>query len=299
MNIWMEPNEKSLHRIKKLVAEAADEVFEICFYGNDAVKYGKTAMKTILAETEDLPVKPVVMGRIFAAPGEIDDEVARNLFGEAVPVMLGCTDFLISDKADFKIYQKAVDCLLGHGVIPEVQIPILSGNLSKEEARLFYRELVDRGITSMELEHVSKYRPGGRPKSLERYDPKQYGELLILMFELWRKDRMAGKKIRIRAFENLAGAISGGHRYGCGISGTCRGRVHGTDGSGLSFCDCAALENISKNCRGCRWISICKQGCVFEYSDKASDRNYFCDAYKMYYEFALPGMLEVLRIINR
>lgn len=68
---------------------------------------------------------------------------------------------------------------------------------------------------------ASKYRPGGRPKSLERYDPKQYGELLILIFELWRKDRMAGKKfgsVRSKIWQGQsAAAHAGGAFMGYGI----------------------------------------------------------------------------------
>lgn len=298
MNIWIEPNAKSLQMIKEIVAEADGGVFEICFYGNPAVKYGKTAMKTILDETAAFPGQPVIMGRVFADAREIDDEAGRNLAGGAVPVVLGRIDPAISEKFDLTIYQKAVDCLTGHGVVPEVQIPILSGNLSKEEAESFYREMVRRGVASMELEHVSKCRPGGIPESLERYDPKQYGDLLILIFELWRKDRMAGKKIRIREFENLAGAICGGYRYFCGIGGTCQGRAHWTEKEGLSLCNCADKKKISKKCKECRWVSICQQGCVFEYSDNEPAGNYFCDAYQMYYEYALPRMLDLLRMIN-
>lgn len=284
--------------INKMVAESAGEVFEICFYGNHAAKYGKTAMKTLLAETADSSGKSVVIGRVVVIPGEIDDEAGRNLAGETVPVVLGCTDVTVSEKVCLKTYQKAVDCLFEHGVIPEVQIPILSGNLSKAEAESFYREMVNRGITFMELEHVSKCRPGGMPESLDRYDPKQYGDLLILIFELWRKDRMAGKKIRIREFENLAGAIGGGHRYFCGISGACQGRIDWTDEGEPSFCNCAVFRNISKKCKGCRWVSICRQGCILEYPGSAPERNYFCDAYQMYYEYALPRMLDLLRMIN-
>lgn len=293
----MELNTK-LHKINEMTAGSAGGVFEVCFYGNQAAKYGKIVMETLLAKTADLSGQPVIMGRVFADIREIDDEVGRNLAGEAVPVVLGRIDPAISEKMDLNIYQKAVNCLLGHGVVPEVQIPILSGNLSKEEAESFYREMVRRGVTSMELEHVSKCLPGGEPESLERYDPKQYGELLILIFELWRKDRMAGKKIRIREFENLAGAICGGHRYFCGISGICRGRAHWTEKEGLSLCNCADKKKISKKCKECRWVSICQQGCVFEYSDNVSAGNYFCDAYQMYYEYALPRMLDLLRMIN-
>ena len=158
---------------------------------------------------------------------------------------------------------------------------------------------------------------GGEPWSLTAED---YGRFLIRLFDRWFKDRMAGKFLYIHYFESLAGILAG-HPGPCGMNGQCMLQtVIEADGS-VYPCDFYALDayrigNILTDdfavlegrhepflaasaggldaCADCRYRPLCRGGCRRDRQmADGLGPNYFCTAYRMFFDHALPGLLEL------
>lgn len=170
------------------------------------------------------------------------------------------------------------------------------------------------------LDPVSE-RQGGREYSLS---PEAYGRFLIDLFELWEIDVKKGTQPYIRQFENYVGILLGKEPESCEQRGYCsRQTVVEADGS-VYPCDFYAMDeyclgnlrtqepedierrrrelsfsesslNHAPECGKCRYFSICRGGCRRHRGgkDRAEGENYFCRAYKMFFEACLPGLRRI------
>lgn len=163
------------------------------------------------------------------------------------------------------------------------------------------------------------------PSTTEDVTPEVYGTFLIELFSRWWQDRMAGKTIHIREFENLAGALKGTAANGCGAGGGCwnqnavaldgavylcqRDReqrrhalatVWAPEPDRMAFLPYWEVVpfSIPATCRSCRWVSLCQGGCRCQ-RPQAQQKTVFCDALKRYYDYAVPRMLQLLRELGK
>ena len=170
------------------------------------------------------------------------------------------------------------------------------------------------------LDPVSE-RQGGREYSLS---PEAYGRFLIDLFELWEIDVKKGTQPYIRQFENYVGILLGKEPESCEQRGYCsRQTVVEADGS-VYPCDFYAMDeyclgnlrtqepedierrrrelcfsesslNHAPECGKCRYFNICRGGCRRHRGgkDRAEGENYFCRAYKMFFDACLPGLRRI------
>lgn len=169
---------------------------------------------------------------------------------------------------------------------------------------------------------------GGHPYSLT---PALYERFLKDLFDQWYADVIAGRFIYIRYFENLVGMLLGQPPEACGMIGFCsRQNVIEADG-GVYPCDFYVLddycignlttdsfETIEKNrdalgfvdfsrtpapeCLSCRWQPLCRGGCRRDREPRLEDRmslNYFCPAYKGFFDYAYPRLEQLARSLSR
>ncbi len=164
--------------------------------------------------------------------------------------------------------------------------------------------------------------PGKKPYSLT---PKIYGEFLIQVFELWYLDLQKNHQPYIREFENYVGILMGGEPEACNQKGHCSIQcVIEADGS-VYPCDfyvndeyhignvcehtleeimengknCGFVQEslvVDENCKSCNYYYICRGGCrrtrdVLE--DGSLGSQYFCEAYKMFFEKNLPRLKQI------
>lgn len=152
--------------------------------------------------------------------------------------------------------------------------------------------------------------------------PEQYGKFLIQLFNLWYEDWEKNEQPYIRQFDNYIAILLGYQPESCEQRGTC-GIQNVVEADGSVFpCDfymtddyyignynydqtetidekrreigfVARSTNISDECRECKYIKICRNGCQ-RCRDKdditGKYRNYFCKSYKMFFDECLDKM---------
>lgn len=166
---------------------------------------------------------------------------------------------------------------------------------------------------------------GSSPYSLT---PEKYAKFLKTLFDLWYRDVTAGRFIYIRYFENLLGMLMGRRPESCGMSGQCAiqnvveadGSVYPCDfycldqwklgnirtDSFESMAKCEAAQRFlmegtlgREQCRECEYAPICRGGCRRDREPLGEGGNYFCEAYKGFFAYALPRLQGMARTIQR
>jgi uncharacterized protein len=167
-----------------------------------------------------------------------------------------------------------------------------------------------------------KKEPGNAEYSLS---PQNYGIFLKKLFDLWLLDRLSGKHISIRMFDNILGMFLGYPPESCDMRGKCIANlVVEADGS-VYPCDFYVIdqwklgeigkdsvdemlfgqtardfEDISNTrpepCLKCEYYTLCRGGCRRNYEpvrNGALEKNYFCSAYQDFYQYAIPGFYKL------
>ena len=157
--------------------------------------------------------------------------------------------------------------------------------------------------------------------------PEIYAEFLNTLFDLWYKDLILGREPYIRQFDNYIGILLGVEPESCEQRGMCAVQnVIEADGS-VYPCDFYVLDdyylgNLNKNeyldiylrrksmgfiersakpheeCMKCKWGLLCRGGC-FRNREKTQSLNYFCEAYKAFFEKNINKMMNAARIISQ
>ncbi len=144
----------------------------------------------------------------------------------------------------------------------------------------------------------------------------------------WYTQALKGKRYYHRYFDNLLLILNRQHPEACGMGGFCNKQyVIEADGS-VFPCDFYMLDewklgnlttdtiqqidekrkelqfieqslHVEKVCEVCKWYTLCRGGCRRDrdYFDKGIGLNYYCSAYKQFFEFSMPKLVEVYRLI--
>ncbi len=165
-------------------------------------------------------------------------------------------------------------------------------------------------------------KPGERDYSLT---PEAYGEFLNTLFDLWYLDVKRGRAPYIREFENYVGILMGYEPEQCSQRGVCGiqmvveadGSVYpcdfyATDGYRLGNLKDMSLDRLGRRglemgfvqksmenkgeCLRCPYGFLCRGGCRrlrLRGTEGELGQNYFCPAYKRFFEAALPRLREL------
>lgn len=166
--------------------------------------------------------------------------------------------------------------------------------------------------------------PGGQEYSLT---PERYETFLKSIFDAWYLDWKKGIYIYNRYFENLMMILDRQMPESCNMRGTC-GKQWVIEADGSTYpCDFYALDEwrlgninedsfeemdkkreelgfiawsaqIHEECRSCKWFGLCRNGCRRNREPVTADstgKNYFCNAYRNFFEYAYPRLVEVYR----
>lgn len=156
--------------------------------------------------------------------------------------------------------------------------------------------------------------------------PPQYAKFLRELFQQWQRDILSGKLVSVRYFDNILQLLVGQPPESCGRMGRCTNQwIVEADGS-VFPCDFFALdewklgnivtdpvEEIAQNpliqsfidrsliihddCKQCQWWALCRGGCYRDRQPPSSGeipKDYFCEAYKDFFSFAVPKMQEII-----
>jgi uncharacterized protein len=170
----------------------------------------------------------------------------------------------------------------------------------------FYRGL---GIDNLQFIPLAEFAADGTPLPFT-ITPQQYGHFLCELFEVWWPER---RKVRIRAFDNIAEALAGQKPGNCTMHETCDSYVVVEYNGDVYPCDFFVegdwkLGNVNADswgeiarrqrrytfaakktirhaeCEVCEYQAICHGGCPklrHGQNGKFEDLDYFCQAYKM------------------
>lgn len=169
--------------------------------------------------------------------------------------------------------------------------------------------------------------PGLTPYSLTVEGFSQY---LRGVFDCWYQDAMSGKLRYHRYFFNLMSLMLGQPPEACDMNGVC-GMQYVVEADGSVYpCDFYMLDQwrlgslvtdsfdkldekrrelrfvelsaeALEHCRGCRWIGLCRGGCRRNREGTAGaplGENYFCEAYKAFFEYAAQRLSQVAHLIQ-
>lgn len=159
--------------------------------------------------------------------------------------------------------------------------------------------------------------------------PKEYGEFLIKLFDLWYEDLKRGDQPYIRTFENYIAILLGYRAEACDQTGVCN-KQYVVEADGEVYpCDFYVLDkyklgnfnksnieeiddnrrrigfieyslNDHNNCKECSYFNICRGGCRRHRVEveKNNNLNYFCESYKMFFNHALGKMINIAETIK-
>ena len=167
----------------------------------------------------------------------------------------------------------------------------------------------------------------GHQKTEYAISPENYGRFLTRLFDLWYKDWQKNRQPYIRQFENYIALLMGYYPEACDQRGEC-GIQYVVEADGSAYpCDFYMLDeyrlgNFNENtmeemdkrrqetgfikrshqldpqCRECPYFFLCRGGCQ-RYRDPVEGsnyyKNYFCQAYKSFFEHCMDRMKNVAK----
>lgn len=160
--------------------------------------------------------------------------------------------------------------------------------------------------------------------------PKEYGSFLIELFDLWSADLKKGSAPSIRQFDNYLRILLGQAPENCEQCGNC-GITYAIDANGDVYpCDFYMFEeyklgnvirndinqiderrvkigfvkkstNFSNDCRECRFLNICRNGCQRnrQMDAKGQYTNYYCEAYRMFFDQRMNQLVEIAKGLEK
>jgi uncharacterized protein len=154
--------------------------------------------------------------------------------------------------------------------------------------------------------------------------PMQYGQFLCRLLDLWLANKP--EKMSIRLFDSLISYLVHGQHTVCTFSKRCDDYVvveHNGDVFACDFfvephwrlgnvlerpIDQLALSEkkrqfadakckVCNNCFVCRHFALCRGGCLKErllQNDDYQEKSFFCQSYQMFFDYALPKLMQLL-----
>jgi uncharacterized protein len=171
-------------------------------------------------------------------------------------------------------------------------------------------------------------KPGNQPYSLK---PEDLEKFLKITFNRWYEDFMKGEYTSIRYFDNLVAMVLGQRPEACSMTGQCQCNCVIEGDGGVYPCDFYVFDKwnlgnikdkeikdmissdiakefvqpslqLPSECKECKWYGLCRGGCRRErenFEEGNVDLNYYCSAYKEFFNYAYDRLLNVARIASR
>lgn len=226
----------------------------------------------------------------------------------------------------FAQVQRAAQLMTQHGVEFNI-LTVVTRQLAKNITTV-YNSYIKRGYLYHQyipcMDALESQR-GGEEYSLT---PKEYGEFLKKLFDLWFNDLRRGFVVSVRYFDNLMMMLNGRPPESCAMAGHCNVQyLVEADGS-VFPCDFYALDafrlgRIPENtleeldqkrkeirfiedslqkpakCQACPWLALCRGGCRRDCVDGPASLNYYCESYREFFAYAAPRLRQAADFLAR
>lgn len=327
-------SEETLEQIVKKVLTYADDSCTIGFQGGEPTLRGLDFFERLIRLEKRHNLKKVQISHVIQTNGmHLDEKWAaffkrnRFLVGLSMDGGAAVHDSLRVDALGQGTHQRvmnAVELLRKYRV--DFNILCVVTRLNVDRVEEIYRFFMENGLVYQQ--YIACLDPLGAPRGSQPYSllPEDYGAFLVRLFDLWYEDRMAGKFVYNRYFENLAGMLLGYPPEQCGMGRCSPQLVVEADGS-VYPCDFYMLDDYCignlntdtmqditarwersdfvkeggmglEKCRGCQWFPLCRGGCRRDRQElelHGVGTNYFCPAYQKFFSHAVPKLVTLLR----
>lgn len=328
----------TLEVLVKKALEYADDTCVFAFQGGEPTLAGIPFFQTLIALQKRYNTKHVSIENTMQTNGyQIDDKwasfLAENHFLVGLSVDGVCATHNAYRKdakgeGTFERVMNGAKLLRQYGA--EFNILTVVHNKTAAKISRIYQFYKKNGFRYQQ--YIACLDPLGVEEGMEySLSAEAYGRFLIDLFELWYLDLQKGEQPYIRQFENYISILLGMEPEACDRKGVCSlQQVVEADGS-VYPCDFFVLDDykignirkddfgqiwergmqsqfvqksvlLDKECRECRYYPICRGGCGRHRMDESGNRtgrNRFCLSYQMFFDAALPRMLEIAGRIRR
>lgn len=205
---------------------------------------------------------------------------------------------------------------------------VVTGAMARSPQKVYQslRKLGDHPLQFIPCLDPLETERGRQPHSLT---PEGYGKFLCGLFDCWYRDLKEGTYVSIRNFDDYLRLMLGMSPGSCAASGAC-GSYLVVEGDGSLYpCDFFVLDqwclgSIHKMsvedalnsptshafleegrerpiaCRSCPYVMLCRGGCKRDWTySAAGSANYYCTAFRSFFEYALPRLQEAARFLSR
>jgi uncharacterized protein len=219
-------------------------------------------------------------------------------------------------KGTFDRVMRGIETCQKHKV--EFNALVLLHNKNTDHPEELFRFLIENDLSYVQfIPCVERERETDRIADFS-ITPQQYGDFLCRMFDLWYD--YGPEKLNIRLFDSVTTYYVLGRHTMCTFNNRCEGFVV-IEHTGEAFCceffvepewrlgniletPLSELENHSRKrtfarnkrhvcnqCLVCKHLEICRGGCPKDrvrLGNDSKSENYFCSAYKRFFDHALP-----------
>ncbi|MBQ6052663.1 MAG: anaerobic sulfatase maturase [Clostridia bacterium] len=326
---------ETAHKLIDRAFEYADNVF-FAFQGGEPTLCGHGFFKdfTDYAGKKRSEKKATVSYGLQTNGLLIDEEFAdifaKNgfLVGVSLDGTKECHDINRKDasrEGTFSRVKKATELLEKKNVEFNILSVVTEYGARRAEANYnFYRK---NGLRY--IQYIPQIAPFDGKCDFAPLSAESYGKFLCRTFDLWYRDFSEGNYISIRDFDNYCGILMGRRPEICSLQGRCSCNLTVEANGNVYPCDFYVLDeyllgNIRESslesmissetskkfisesfceqseCASCRWRPLCRTGCRRnkEPLGKTGGYQYFCDAYKMFFEHCFERMKTVPAILE-
>jgi len=158
--------------------------------------------------------------------------------------------------------------------------------------------------------------------------PQQYGKFLCRIFDRWYDS--GPESLSIRSFDSILSYCLGGKHTICTFDRQCSQYIVIEHNGDVFCCDffvepkwrlgnifetpmeklaastrkrsfARAKQNLCNKCLLCRYLDICRGGCLKDrivLDSQLARESYFCESYKQFFDYAMPRFMQMAAAIN-
>jgi len=206
---------------------------------------------------------------------------------------------------------------------------VLQNNKNVERPEALFDFLIENELTYLQFIPCVETEPGTGNIAHFSITPKQYGDFLCRLFDLWYE--YGPEKLNIREFDSLVTYYVMGKHTICAYSKQCAGFVV-VEHRGDAFCCEFFVEpewrlgniletpleklaassikrafarekqNLCNRCLLCSHLDICRGGCMKDRvrlnAEDSSTQSYFCESYKQFFDYTIPRFMQIAAAIE-